>query len=59
MFASFEENGTADVADVAALETLVEEMNEKALKLFDTSSEETVVIEESSEIEETAVNTTA
>ncbi|HOW05222.1 hypothetical protein, partial [Methanospirillum hungatei] len=59
MFASFEENGTADPADVAALETLVEEMNEKALKLFDTSSEETVVIEESSEIEETAVNATA
>lgn len=59
MFASFEENGTADAADVAALETIVEEMNEKALKLFDASSEETVVIEESSEIEETAVNATA
>lgn len=59
VFASFEENGTADAADVAALETLVEEMNGKALMLFDTSSEETVVIDESSEIEETAVNATA
>jgi len=59
MFASFEENGTADPEAVAALETLVEEMNRKALKLFGISSEETVVIEESSEIEETAVNATA
>ena len=59
VFASYEKDGVANAEDVAALESLVELMNDDVMKLFDTVSAEKPAEVESTPSEDGAVNTTA
>jgi len=60
MFDNYEKDGSVKAEDVAALETLVEKMNQEWMKLYgETSSDDVTDIEENPVTEDAAANATA